>query len=305
MTTGNEVAGLGRVGRYGAYSIIGRTGTMAAGLGAASPVFAFRWSPTTASLKAVVDRIRVSVASLGTGFTAGVGYIEAMAARSFTVVDYGGKAAPTTTSAVASGTGGTLATNTYFYNLTAIGAWGETVLSTERSAAVTGPTGSVTFTYGALAGTTAFRVWRGLVTSTYTEYQDDTDGSTFIDTGAGWISGTPGSMNTGGTGLTLTTNNAKLTTAFDGTELAQARISDTVAMVAGTRTLDAQPFAAVQFGVSTATNSVQLATTAIWEPGLQTRPLVLAADEGFVLRATVPATGTWQGTVHVDWREVK
>ena len=86
----------------GAYSIVGKTGSMAAGLTAASPIFAFRWDPATAGTRAIVDRVRVSVASLATGFAAGIGYLEAVAARAYTVTDYGGTAAPTTTSATVS-----------------------------------------------------------------------------------------------------------------------------------------------------------------------------------------------------------
>jgi len=33
-------------------------------------------------------------------------------------------------------------------------------------------------------------------------------------------------------------------------------------------------------------------------------PLVFAQNEGFVVRATVPATGTWQFGVTVAWTEV-
>jgi hypothetical protein len=33
-------------------------------------------------------------------------------------------------------------------------------------------------------------------------------------------------------------------------------------------------------------------------------PLVLAQDEGFIIRATVPATGTWEFRVLMEWQEV-
>lgn len=296
------------VGHYqqqtGAYSIVGKTGSMAAGLAAASPIFCFRWDPTTAGLRAVVDRIRVSVASLATGFAAGVGYLEAVAARSFTVPDYGGKAAPTTTSAVSSESGGTLAAGTYYYSLSALGAWGETALGTERSgAAITGSTGSVTFTYSNYTNATTHRVWRGTSAGTYTHYQDDA-ASTFVDTGAGWTEGVPGQVAGGGTGLTLTTNNAKRQTVMPTTELAAARISDTITMTAGTRTLDAQPFAATQFTVGTAVQTLAFEGD-LYRADQWTYPLIFAADEGFILRATVPATGVWSGVITVDWREVK
>src|SRR6266511_1030877 len=74
----------------GAYSIVGKTGTMAAGSYSAAPIFSFRWATTTANAKAAIDRIAVSLTSLGTGFTAGLGYIDAVVARGFTDPDTGG-----------------------------------------------------------------------------------------------------------------------------------------------------------------------------------------------------------------------
>jgi len=109
--------------------------------------------------------------------------------------------------------------------------------------------------------------------------------------------------DTGGGVLTITGNNAKRLTGMDTTLLSEARISTTGALTPGTRTLDAQPFGGVAFTVSTATNTVHLATTDLWKPDSRD-PLLLAANEGFILRATVPATGTWQSIVIVEWREV-
>jgi len=293
------------ISRYtgaGSYSIVGKTGTMAAGLSAASPIFSFRWATGTANAKALIDRISVSVASLGTGFTAGVGYVDAVMARAFTVTDYGGVTAPTMTSAVASETGGTLAAASYYYKVTAIGPWGESAASAESSAAtIAGSTGSVVVTYGNVAGATTHRVYRGVATGAQTVYYEDTV-STFTDTGAAATAGVPLADGTIG-GLTLTTNNGKRRTSMDPTLVSGIRVSSTAALVAGTRTLDDQGFGSVQFGVSTATNAVHLATTDIWKPDSR-EPQVLSANEGFVLRATVPATGTWQGIVTVEWREV-
>jgi hypothetical protein len=170
---------------------------MAAGLGGASPVFAFRW--TNANL-CLVRKVALSMNSLGTGFTAGVGLFEMMAARAWSAAD------------------------------------------------------------------------------------------------------------TGGGTLTITTNNAKRRTSFGTTLVQEIRQSTTATLTAGTRTLDANPHATVQFAVSASTNAVQLATTAIWNPDFSGEwPLVLTntgGGEGFVIRATVPATGTWQMQVSVEWCEV-
>jgi hypothetical protein len=116
--------------------------------------------------------------------------------------------------------------------------------------------------------------------------------------------------DTGGTAVTLTTNNAKKRTSF-GTSLfpnanSDMRISSTAALTPGTRTLDANAMAGLRFGVSVAINTVMQATQNIFGPDLSAGewPLVLATNEGFILRATVPATGTWQLDVALDWSEV-
>ena len=179
----------------GAYAAVGKSGTIAAGQSAASPVFAFRWGDTTLGKLGVVDRITASVSSLGTGFTAGVGYLDAVIARAFTASD------------------------------------------------------------------------------------------------------------SGGTSMTLTTTNARRRTSYGTTLLTDAQIANTAALTAGTRTLDSQAFGALMFPVTTATNFVHLATSNLWAPDPRD-PLVFAQDEGFIIRATVPATGTWQLVVGVEWREV-
>ena len=300
-----DLVNLGKYAQLtGAYSIVGTTGSMAAGLSAASPVFSFRWGSTTAGHRALIDRIGVAVSVAGTGFAAGVATFDAIAAREFTISDYGGIAAPTLTSATPSESGGTLGAATYFYVITALGPWGETPVSTERSGAIAGSTGSVTLVYTNYTNATAHRVYRGTTTGVYDSYQDDAT-STFVDTGAGWIATTGvNKQETGqGTGLTLTTNNAKMMTGGATTALTTARISNTATLLAGTRTLDAQAFAIKSFNCSTSTNTVHY-DGELFNAELR-HPLVLAKDEGFVVRATVPATGVWVGNFSVAWREVK
>lgn len=183
------------VGSLGSYSLLASTGTMAAGLAAAAPIFAFRWSDATRF--ATIRTVRIALTSLGTGFTAGVGFIDMVAARGFTVSD------------------------------------------------------------------------------------------------------------TGGTAVVLTGNNGKKRTSFGSSLVGDFRISSTATLTAGTRTLDANALSGVRFGVNANTNAVQLATTAIWTPDYSGDwPLVLAQNEGFVIRATVPATGTWTGDVAIEWDEV-
>ena len=110
--------------------------------------------------------------------------------------------------------------------------------------------------------------------------------------------------DTGGTAGTLTTNNGKLRTSFATTGISDFRIASTATLTAGTRTLDAQPLASVEFAVSTAIDAGLLPTTDLFRPAIGESPLVLAQNEGFVLQATVPGTGTWVFSARVCWDEV-
>lgn len=67
---------------------------------------------------------------------------------------------PVQAATVPSASGGTLASGTYRYTVTATNASGETVRSNEQSAVVTGPTGSVTVSWAAVTGAVTYRVYR-------------------------------------------------------------------------------------------------------------------------------------------------
>ncbi len=110
--------------------------------------------------------------------------------------------------------------------------------------------------------------------------------------------------DTGGTAGTLTTNNGKLRTSFATTGISDFRISSTATLTAGTRTLDAQPLASVEFAVSTAIDAGLLPTTNLFLAEIGQSPFILAQNEGFVLQATVPGTGTWVFSARVCWDEV-
>lgn len=111
--------------------------------------------------------------------------------------------------------------------------------------------------------------------------------------------------NTGGTAGTLTGNNSKLRTAMGTTLLTDVRISSTAALGGGTVTLDTDPVGQISLTFGTAV-SVQYANTVVLfgEDVGPEMPLVCAQNEGFQLRATVPATGTWQFGVSCRWAEV-
>jgi hypothetical protein len=107
----------------------------------------------------------------------------------------------------------------------------------------------------------------------------------------------------GGTPITLTGSNQKQRTSFGTTLVGAARVSSTAALTAGTKTLDSQDFGQAVGGV-TATAGAGLAPQSMMDVLGLGYPLVLAASEGFVIRATVPATGTWTAGFTIHWTEL-
>jgi hypothetical protein len=81
-------------------------------------------------------------------------------------------------------------------------------------------------------------------------------------------------------------------------------ISNTGALVPGTLTLDSQPISILMRTVGGAVLT-QLVDAQPLDPSDVTRePLELAVNEGFIITATVPITGTWRFSVNVDFDEV-
>jgi hypothetical protein len=109
----------------------------------------------------------------------------------------------------------------------------------------------------------------------------------------------------GGTTLTPTGNAQKMRSSMATSLVGAARVSSTAALTAGTKTLDAQPIGqySATIGTGTSTQWIPQFDLHHCDPGGES-PLILAASEGFVIRATVPATGTWQFGVTVCWTEV-
>jgi hypothetical protein len=118
-----------------------------------------------------------------------------------------------------------------------------------------------------------------------------------------------------GIALNGTGNDYKKRTSFGNTltsGLTGIRMSTTSTLGAGTKTLDGGAIAAV---VATS-NLTALASAAIggqlvppgtrlWERNTADEyPLVFAQNEGFVIRAAVPATGVWAFSVGVEWQEL-
>ena len=109
----------------------------------------------------------------------------------------------------------------------------------------------------------------------------------------------------GGSAATISGNNQKQRTSMGTTLLGAARIASTAALTAGTKTLDTQSLGqySAAFGTGTSVQWIPQFDLFHIDPGGE-HPLVLAQNEGFVVRATVPATGTWQFGVTVCWTEV-
>ena len=111
--------------------------------------------------------------------------------------------------------------------------------------------------------------------------------------------------DTGGGVATLTTNNGKLRTSHGTTAMGEIRLSATATLTAGTRTKDADPLARLSAAISNVANTVFVPfNTDLFRAPQGEMPAVLAANEGLVIEATVPATGTWTWTAAVEWDEV-
>ena len=121
----------------------------------------------------------------------------------------------------------------------------------------------------------------------------------------------------GGTALVFggdsNVDNAALRTTFADSRSDDFRIATTAALTAGTQALEANDIGQITThssgGTEAATpiiGSIYLPTTTLFKADQMTGhyPLVLAADEGFVVRATVPATGVWIAGLLVRWAEV-
>jgi hypothetical protein len=103
----------------------------------------------------------------------------------------------------------------------------------------------------------------------------------------------------------LAGNAAKLRTSM-ASSLAQIQHSQTQSLTPGTRTLDASPVGTFTIAAPTSifTQFMTVPPMKLFEKLQGEHPLVLAQNEGFVIQATVPATGTWTFVVNAEWDEV-
>jgi hypothetical protein len=98
---------------------------------------------------------------------------------------------------------------------------------------------------------------------------------------------------------------SKRKTAFGNSQVTDMRISNTAAITAGTGTDDTYELANVAFAVDTTAIKVHQPTYTLWGPDFAGEwPLVIANNEGFRVRCTMPATGTWNAQIGVEWSEI-
>jgi hypothetical protein len=115
----------------------------------------------------------------------------------------------------------------------------------------------------------------------------------------------------GGTAATLTGNNQKLRTSMGTTLFGAIRISATAILTLGTKTLDAQGFGAALSSTGATAGTELLPNCELFSATSHgdNHPVILASNggstsEGIIVRATIPATGTWTGGVSMRWAEL-
>lgn len=121
-------------------------------------------------------------------------------------------AAPGTVTPTGSNSGGSLATATYYYKVTAIGSFGETTPATEvNSGARTGPSASCALDWADVTGASSYRVYIGTSSNGQTGYFETTTSSFSHTTQTGLITGTIPTVNT----ATNKIGEVRLTTTTD------------------------------------------------------------------------------------------
>ena len=109
----------------------------------------------------------------------------------------------------------------------------------------------------------------------------------------------------GGKVATLSGDNNQMRTGMSASSAGIAW-SDTAALNPGTRTLDAAPMESLSTPAPVTDNYLfQIEPLLLFQKDKADHPLVLADNEGFVIRASVPATtSTWSFSVTLEWNEV-
>jgi hypothetical protein len=119
-------------------------------------------------------------------------------------------------------------------------------------------------------------------------------------------------VGSGGSRFSFAGNTNKLRVDMGSSLVNDAGVSTTGALIAGTKTFDAQPIGSVRMGIGTGavTTHMQknlLPHTALFNSeGEGYTPIILSQNEGFVVRnhnVNWPTLMTWQAVVNVLWAE--
>lgn len=110
--------------------------------------------------------------------------------------------------------------------------------------------------------------------------------------------------DTGGTAITPATSSNRLRVGMGTTLVGDVRRSATATLTAGTRTKDGSPIGSITTSIIATGGTPLLLPVAIYEARVGEYPLVLGQNEGLVIEATVPATGTWTFSVTTMWEEL-
>ena len=87
--------------------------------------------------------------------------------------------------------------------------------------------------------------------------------------------------------------------------LAQIMVSTTAALTVGTRIADPSPIGRIVVTVPQTTQTMFVNNgTYLLNKMNGEHPLVLATQEGFTIRATIPPVGTWVFNVTTEWEEL-
>lgn len=112
--------------------------------------------------------------------------------------------------------------------------------------------------------------------------------------------------DTGGVQLTFGASQKKRT-SYGSSLVADMRLSLNNALVAGTRVVDTYPIGLAHYVIGTVALTQSLGVTRLYAPTLPDEaPIVLAANEGFIIRNTDtgPTTGTWRMGFNISWVEM-
>lgn len=181
-----------------------------------------------------------------------------------------------------------------------LGAYSTTVKSAIMAAGLAGASPIVSFRWAPATNVTALCAIRKMKFSLYNLGTGFAAGDALFEW---YVARAFTAVDTGGGAATLTGNNAKLRTSYATTQ-ATILVSATATLSAGTRTLDTNPFRALQTVFpNTAFAAANLPETEVYRMNPGETPLILAPSEGVVIQATVPATGTWTFYASFDWEE--